>query len=155
MRRGNPSAAAFTVIEALVALAVIVLFACSALVALTQLNRFATAARLRTLALAVAQQRVDEILTVPWQMGSTPATLQPGTRTEANLGLNDDPLATAANGYGSAFSLLDNDNIQAVRTTQITVISSRMVRATVTVAYAFRNRPYQTQVVTLRSTDTF
>jgi hypothetical protein len=59
------------------------------------------------------------------------------------------------NGYGSALSGLDNDHIRAVRTTQIAVVSPRMVRATVTVAYAFRNRPYQTRVVTLRSTDTF
>lgn len=154
MRRCNASAA-FTIVEALVALAVIVLFASSALIALTQLNRFAAAARLRTLAVAMAQQRVDEILTVPWQLGTTPPQLASGLRTEPNLALNDDPLATGANGYGSALSALDNDNILAVRTTQIAVLSPRMIRATVTVAYAFRNRPYQTQLVTLRATDTF
>lgn len=155
MRRSNHPVAAFTIVEALVAFAVIVLFASSALVALTQLNRFATAARLRTLALSVAQQRVDEILTVPWQLGAAPPVLQPGSRTEANLALNDDPLATGANGYGSALSSLDNDNILAVRTTQIAVLSPRMVRATVTVAYAFRNRSYQTRLITLRTTDSF
>ena len=134
---------------------VIVIFAGSALMALTQLNRFAAAARLRTLAMSVAQQRIDEVLTVPWQVGSAPAVLQPGTRTETNLALNDDPLTTLANGYGSAFSTLDTDSVRALRTTQIATLTTRTVRATVTVLYSYRSRTYQAQLTTLRTTDTF
>lgn len=134
---------------------VIVLFAGSALMALTQLNRFATAARLRTLAMTIAQQRIDEVLTVPWQVGTAPPVLQPGTRTETNLALNDDPLATLGNGYGSSVSNLDTDTVRGLRTTQIVSLSARTVRATVTVAYTFRSRAYQTQLTTLRTTDTF
>jgi len=155
-RLNHRSARAFTIVETLVAMMVIVVFAGSALMALTQLNRFATAARLRTLAMGIGQQRIDEVLTVPWQLGSAaPAVLQPGTRIETNLGLNDDPLATLANGYGSAVSTLDTDSVRATRTTQVVALTTRTVRATVTVAYIYRSRAYLAQLTTLRTTDSF
>src|SRR4051794_1377197 len=81
----------FLLVEHLVAAGILVVFALSALVAMVQANRFATASRLQAIALAMAQQRVDEVLTVPWNISSgRPAVLASGTRTEATLPLNND-----------------------------------------------------------------
>src|SRR5688572_27811375 len=55
----------FVLAEHLIAGGMMVVFAMSALVALVQANRLAAASRLQAIALAVAQQRIDEILTTP------------------------------------------------------------------------------------------
>ena len=93
--RANPRfrrARGFTLPEVVIAGAILALFVAGSVATMAQINRWANAARLRTLALALAQQKADEILTTPWQMRSTrPAALTAGTATEATLTLNNDP----------------------------------------------------------------
>jgi type II secretory pathway pseudopilin PulG len=156
MRRSislSSSARAFVLIENLVAATIIAVFAASALLALAQANRFATATRLRTLALATAQQRIDEVLTTPWNFSAPrPTVLSVGTRTETNLPLNDDTLASSGAGTLTTFSSLDG-RINATRTTVVADVATRLLRANVTVNYTYRNRIYTVSLSTLRATD--
>jgi type II secretory pathway pseudopilin PulG len=144
--------AGFTLVEAMFATTVLAVFVCSALTALTQMNRYAAVARLRTLALAFAQQKIDVIMTTPWNVvGTAPTILTPGTTTENNLPLDNDNFNAEA-GLSSAFTSLDM-NINATRTTVIASVSTRIVSATVTVTYTYRGNTYSVSMNTLRTTD--
>jgi len=137
----------------MVAASMLVVFALSALVALVQANRFATASRLQAISLAVAQQRVDEILTTPWNAATgRPAVLATGSRTETNLPLSNDSLASASAGTLSDFSNLDVE-VLASRVTQITDVTARQVRAAITITYSYRRRNYSLSLTTLRAID--
>jgi hypothetical protein len=130
----------------------ICVFVIGALLAMTQMNRYAAAARLRTLALAVAQQRIDEVLTTPWQTtGARPAVLAVGTSTESNLSLDSDAFNTQAS-LRSAFTSLGLP-VSATRVTNISTVAVRRLRAVVTVSYIYRGRTYQIGLSTLRTTD--
>jgi prepilin-type N-terminal cleavage/methylation domain-containing protein len=143
----------FTLFEVLIAVTVVAVFMCATFTALTQINRYANSARLRTLALAVAQQRIDEVLTVPWSAGgAVPSILSVGTQTETDLPLNNDPLNSQA-GLSSAYTGLDVQ-VNATRTTAVTSVSTRTLRAVVTVAYTYRSRNFLITLTTLRATDT-
>ena len=81
----------FTVAEVTVAGAILALFVSTSVAAMTQINRWAASARLRTLALALAQQKVDQILSTPWSvLDTTPTLFAVGTTNESNLPLNND-----------------------------------------------------------------
>jgi len=151
-RHRRRSDAAFTLAEVVIAGCLLAVLVAGSLVALTQVNRWATSARLRTLGLAVAQQRIDILQTIPWQaMGTRPTVLTVGTATENNVPLNNDPF-NSATGLGSAFTALDTQ-MTAVRTTQITDLTARTLRAVVTVTFTYRNRPHSISLTTLRATD--
>jgi len=151
--RSDRLSGGFLLVEHLVAAGILVVFALSALVAMVQANRFATASRLQAIALAMAQQRVDEVLTVPWNVSSgRPAVLAPGSRSEATLPLNNDSLVSSAAGTLSPFSTLDVQ-VNANRLTQITDVTTRQLRATVTVSYTYGRRGYTVSLTTLRAID--
>jgi type II secretory pathway pseudopilin PulG len=142
----------FTLPEVVIAGAILALFVAGSVATMVQINRWAAAARLRTLALALAQQKSDEVLTTPWQIRATrPAVLATGTNTESGLQLNNDSF-NSATGLSSAFTTLDTP-VVATRTTQLTDISTRMVRAVITVNFTYRTRPYSVSLTTLRVTD--
>ena len=144
----------FTVVETVVACGMMAIFVIGSMLALTQMNRFATASRLRTLALALAEQRIDEVLTTPWNSsGPRPAVLVGGIRTETSMPLGEDTLNNQA-GLSSNVTNL-GVMVQAVRTTEITDVAPLRLRAAVTVAYTYRNRPQQVVLTTLRATDSF
>jgi len=145
--------AGFTFLELVVGMAVLVLFAAVAFAALTQLNRFATASRLRVHALALAQQQIDEVLTVQWRVnGTRPPVLVTGTRLENNLTLNAD----AANDRADLTSLFTDlvTPVSANRVIRVTDLTSRTLRASVTVNYTYANRNYSVSLSTVRTTDT-
>ena len=148
-RRGP---AGFTLVEVLIAGALLAMLISGAVTALTQMNRSATAARLRTIALAVAQQRIDQIETTPWQdRGARPAILTAATTTENNVPLNND-------NYNASMSLISpytslDAQVLSTRTTVVTDLTTRTLRAVVTVAFTYRNRPYTITLNTLRATD--
>jgi hypothetical protein len=77
--------------------------------------------------------------------------LAAGTATETALPLNNDNFNNAA-ALRSAFTHLDMP-VSATRTTQITDVSARMVRAVITVQFTYRNRPHTMRVTTLRTID--
>lgn len=148
---GRLSVHGFTLLELTIALSMFAIFAAGAVISMTQVNRHAANARLRTLALGVAQQRIDEVLTVPWSNATRPAVLMPGTRTDNNIPLNNDSTNAQA-GLSSAFTNLDTQ-VNATRVTEITDVLPRKVRAVVTVTYSYRNRNYSISLTTLRATD--
>ena len=142
----------FSLMEVMVAAGILAVFVCTSLIAMTQLNRYAAVARLRTLALGFAQQKVDFLMTTPWSVSSTrPASLAVGTTTENNLPLDNDTFNTQA-GLSSSFTNLDLQ-VTATRTTQITDVSTRIFRAAVTVTYVYRGRTYSVSLTSLRATD--
>ena len=149
LRRGR---AGFTLVEVLIAGTLLAVLISGSVTALTQLNRWATAARLRTIALAVAQQRLDLIETTPWQVvGTRPALLTAGTTTENNVPLNNDDY-NAASSLISPYTNLDSQ-VLSTRTTVISDLTTRTLRATVTVTFTYRNRPFTITLSTLRATD--
>jgi len=141
----------FTLLELTIALGMFALFATGAVVSMTQVNRHASATRLRTLALGVAQQRIDEVLTIPWSSANRPAVLVAGSRTDNAIPLNNDAMNNQA-GLSSAFTNLDTQ-VTATRVTEINDVLPRKVRAVVTVTYSYRNRPYRISLTTLRAID--
>lgn len=158
--------AAFTLAECVFSGTVLAIFACVSLIVFTQMNGFAVNARLRTLAMAVAQQQVDLIQTTPWNAGSEPPavlttsrpaaptlrTLVAGTLTDNNLPLDNDNFNTQA-GLSSPFTNLDLQ-VTATRTTKLTYPTSRTVAAVVTVLYKFRGKDFSVTLSTLRASDT-
>lgn len=149
----HPALAAFTLVETAVAAAVILIFSLGALLTMTAVNRQANIARSQTLALAFAQQKIDEILTVPWQLNTArPTLLTAATTTDSNFGLGDDPL-NAQNDLKSAYTTLDI-RVTAKRTTTVTELSSRSIKAIVTVVYTYRGKDYTVSLTTLRVADT-
>jgi prepilin-type N-terminal cleavage/methylation domain-containing protein len=144
----------FTLVEVIIATTVLALFICGAVSAMVQVNRWASAARLRTLALALVQQKIDQVLTTPWSvLSTTPTVLTAGTTTETKLPLNNDTFNNES-GLSSAFTNLDVQVIDT-RVTQVTSISAHQVRAVVTVNYTYRAHPYSVSMTTLRTTDDF
>ena len=143
---------AFTLPEVVIAGAILALFVVGSVATMAQINRWAAGARLRTLALALAQQKTDEVLTTAWQTATgRPAVLTAGTNTETGLQLNNDGY-NAASGLSSAFTNLDTP-VPATRITTITNVSTRTVRAVVTVSFTYRSRPYNVSLTTLRAID--
>ena len=143
-----------TLPEVVIAGTVLALFIVGSVSTMAQVNRWAAAARLRTLSLALAQQKIDEVLTTPWSiLSTTPTVLTVGTTTDTKLPLDNDPYNNEA-GLSSAFTNLDLQVIDT-RTTTITSISAHMVRAVVTVNYTYRNHSYSVSMTTLRTTDDF
>ena len=151
-RRRCRGISGFTLVEVLIAGALLAVLISGSVTALTQMNRSATAARLRTIALAVAQQRIDQVETTPWQVGGTrPAILTAGTTTENNVPLNNDNY-NAATSLISPYTNLDSQ-VNSTRTTVVTDLTARTLRAQVTVTFTYRNRPYAITLTTLRATD--
>jgi hypothetical protein len=170
-RSRSREAAAFTLAECVFSGTVLAVFACVSLLVFTQMNGFAANARLRTLAMAAAQQQVDLIQTAPWNLGSeVPAvltidrptaippavppqrTMKPGTFTDENLPLDNDSFNTQA-GLSSPYTNLDLQ-VTATRTTKLTYPTSRTVAAVVKVSYKFRGKDFSVTLSTLRASDT-
>ncbi|MES2571486.1 MAG: type II secretion system protein [Verrucomicrobiota bacterium] len=152
------SARAFTLVEVIIATIILGLLISGALATLSHLNRFAAAMRMQTLALGVVQERIDEVLTVPWKMKSRPAILNetavkdPPAVLPVNGGdavvLNDDPLNTGA------YSAMDTP-VNARRYIYVKNITSRSVKVTVIITYTFARRSYTLSQSTLRFSDDF
>jgi type II secretory pathway pseudopilin PulG len=142
----------FTLLETVFAACILAVFVCTSFIALTQINRYAANGRLKTLALAFAQQKLDLIMTVPWSVsGTRPTILAAGTVTENNLPLDNDNF-NHQTGLSSVFSTLDLQ-VSATRTTVITNVTARILRATVTLTYTYRSITSTITLTSLRTTD--
>lgn len=142
----------FTLVEVVFAGCLLALLVSASVSAMTQVNRWATGARLRTLALAMVQQRIDQVQTTPWQLsGARPALLTAGTTTTNNVPLNNDSF-NSATGLASAFTSLDCQ-VNATRTTAVTDLTARTLLITVTISYTYRGRASSVSLTTLRTTD--
>lgn len=144
--------AGLTLVEVMVASAMIALTCTTFMFAFTQLNQMAMVARLYTGAGSVAQAQTDLIYTdTPFQPQNSiiPAELQPGTVT-ANVTVYKDPISGLT--------------IPGTMTTVVAAVTSSytygsttdtlyLYQATVTVTYSYRNRNYSVAYSTLRTAD--
>ncbi|HEY3899125.1 MAG TPA: hypothetical protein VGM54_10955 [Chthoniobacter sp.] len=146
--------AGITLPEVIIAASVLALFIVGSVSAMAQINRWASVARMRTMALAEAQQKIDQILMTSWSvLNATPAILTAGTTTESNLPLNYDTFNSESS-LVSSFTTMDTA-INLTRTTTIKSISTHQVSAVVTVSYSYRGKTYSVSMTTLRTTDDF
>ena len=136
----------------MISFTVLIGFAAAALLGFTQFNRYAASARLRAQALTLAQQRTEQIMTTSWRAaGTRPAVLAAGTATENNLAINTDATNSQA-GLSSTYTST-NGEVRATRTTVVTDLTARSLRAVVTVTFTYANRTYTVAINTLRVTD--
>ena len=141
----------FTFVELVIAMAVLVVFAATTFAALTQFNRFAAASRLRSHAVSLAQQQIDQILTAGWNT-EKPTLLATGTRKETDIPLHTDELNEKAD-LKSVFTEVVTP-VVATRETTVAEVTSRQIRATVTVTFTYASRNYTVTLTTLRAADT-
>lgn len=144
--------AGLTLVEVMVAAAMITVTCTTFMFAFTQLNQMAMVSRLYTGAASVGQSQIDLISTdSPFQPQNNliPAELQPGTAT-ASVTVYQDPIS--------------NFTIAGTMTTTVAAVNASytygsttdtlyLYRATVTVTYSYRNRNYSVSFSTLRTAD--
>ena len=145
---------AFTLVEVLVAVALLGLLAGSAIWTLTQTNSYAALSRLRTGAEIAAQNQVDLLLSDgPFnpQSGEVPAilTLSPPAQVETGIVIYSEPAGADGNTHA----------VTGTRTTTVTKVAPiggvelNLYSATVVVTYTFRNKPYRVQLNAMRASD--
>jgi prepilin-type N-terminal cleavage/methylation domain-containing protein len=137
------AAAGFTLVEVIIAGALMSLCATFAYATILVSNRTAVTNRLFTLAQEMARDRIDRLqCAAPYnpQMSQVPPDLALGTRSQT-LPLYVDPTSNAT-------------VVTATLTTAISDLGSYNARnGLVTVSYTFRGRTYQVQMNTLRTSD--
>jgi prepilin-type N-terminal cleavage/methylation domain-containing protein len=151
--RLRPKSDAFTLVEVMVAVAVLGLFASGALWSLTQANDYAVLSRLYTGAQIAAQSQIDLIMSKgPFnpQKGQVPAVLSLDPHVSETVTLYSDP------GTKTSGPIV----ISGQRTTQVNdtikTVSGRslnMYSAVVVVSFSYRGKPHHVQLNTLRASD--
>jgi type II secretory pathway pseudopilin PulG len=150
----NKAQAGITLVEIVIALAVLGTMSAGCFVGLNTLNSYAVSSRLYTEAQACAQNQIDLILSKgPFNIGQNkiPAELALGTTTKPNVFIYTDPVT-------------GNVVVAGTMTTTITDMNSSMAfagvtsnlnvrKATVTVSYSYRGKNYNVSMDTLRTAD--
>jgi prepilin-type N-terminal cleavage/methylation domain-containing protein len=152
--RSKVGISGFTLVEVLIATALLGLLAGSAIWTLNQANTYASISRLRTGAEIAAQNQVDLILTDgPFnpQSGEVPTELQVGTSAPQTVTIYTEP--SGVNGLthdvtGQMTTTVAKCVVPLVSGTDLNLYS-----ATVVVTYTFRNKPYRVQLNAVRSSD--
>ena len=182
MRCRRKLSAGFTLVDVVAGMAILGLVSGSIIYGLNQLNHFSTVNRLYTAAQTLAQNHIDLILTMgPYDptQGKYPAPVTCGTGTATNTILRTDqpyyynpastncPISvteTKVTLYRDPMSPATAAPIEATIRTTVTdtgntvnvagvPTSLDLRRATVTVAYKFRNRDYSVVMETMRTSD--
>ena len=141
---------AFTLLEVMMSLMVIILTAASVYWSYMQINQYAAATRLSTAATMLVQKQIDLIQSdgpfIPQGAShSVPAELTLGTTTQTAVPIYADPLTGGVVISGSmATTVTDISN---------TSLNQYAYRATVTLSYNYRGTPYQTIMSTIRASD--
>jgi prepilin-type N-terminal cleavage/methylation domain-containing protein len=156
-RAPRPTAArdGFTLIEILIACALIGVMAACTFWSFSQLNGFAVSSRLYTTAQAVAQNAVDEILTKgPFNpdAGLVPAELALGVHAPETAFVYRDPDTNKVVVSGSLVRTITESPTTMVDSLGNTV-TMKVRRANVEVSYRFRSRDYKISMDTLRAAD--
>lgn len=147
--------AGFTLIEVLVATALLGLLAGSAIWALTQANNYASIARLYTGAETAAQNQIDLILTEsPFNPQTSPAQIP----TVLALGTTAPQTVTLYSEPGGA-----NGQTHAVTGQMVTTVVAdnvitqgqnlNLYSATVVITYTYRSKAYRVQLNAMRASD--
>jgi len=139
----------FTMVEAVVAIALVGIGVSSTVAALTQMNNFASVSRNATGAYAVVMNQIDKIQSdTPFnpQKGEVPAELTLGTSATPNVSIYKDS-ATNTIVSGTMTTTVTDDS------TSWNGVSITRYRATVAVTYRYLNRNYSFTMNTIRASD--
>jgi type II secretory pathway pseudopilin PulG len=148
--------AGLTLVEVMISCAMISLTCTAFMFVFTQLNQMAMISRLYTGAYAVAQSQIDHISTDgPFEPEATdpvvppPAALTVGTTTTP-VTIYQDPIS---NNTVTGTMTTVVAPLNTVYTSGATSETLYLYKATVTVAYSYRNRNYSVSFSTLRTSD--
>lgn len=160
LNRANPGKKgfqhAFTLVEVLIATAVLGVLAGSAIWALVQANNYASITRLYTGAETAAQNRIDVIMTDgPFNPQSTPpevpACLALGISAPQTVTVYAEPAGAGGQPHtitGQMVTTISKINVMAKGTIPLDIYS-----ATVVVTYTYRSKNYRVQLNAMRASD--
>ena len=149
----------FTLIEAVVGIAVLGTGAACIVGGLTKLNSFASVARNATGAYTVAMNQIDLLQSdAPFNPQKTntdgsvqiPPELQIGTTTQNNIPIYQDPKTGVVVSGTMTTTVTD---ISSTYNSGSTIFPLIMYKAVVTVSYTYLNRNYSFSMSTIRSSD--
>ena len=151
-----PLRAAFTLVEILIALAVLGTMSAGCYIGFNAINAYAVSSRLFTEAQTVCQNQIDLILSKePFDPTSTPAkiptVLAIGTTTTPNVFIYEDPVTGKVIVTGTMVTTVTDAGM--TQTFVGTNTSLNVRQANVTVSYTFRNTNYSVSMDTLRTAD--
>jgi prepilin-type N-terminal cleavage/methylation domain-containing protein len=145
----------FTLVEVLVAAALLGIVAASSIWALTQANNYAAISRLYTGAETAAQNQVDYLMS---DSPFNPQSSEYGTTNEWTLGTGTAQTVTIysdpAGAAGKALTIT-GQMVTTVKDTGLTTASQglNLYYATVIVTYTFRSKTYTVQLNAMRASD--
>jgi len=159
IRRKARVVAAFTLVEAMVAISVLGIGVASAVGALTKFNSIASISRNATGAYAAVMNQIDLIQSdAPFNPGKTnpdgtaqiPPELQLGTQTQNNVPIYQDPNTgvVVSGTMTTTVSDISSTYTQGSQTYPVT-----MYQAVVTVTYTYLSRNYSFSMGTIRASD--
>jgi len=159
IRRKAKMLAAFTLVEAMVAISVLGIGVASAVGALTKFNSIASISRNATGAYAAVMNQIDLIQSdAPFNPGKTnpdgtaqiPPELQLGTQTQNNVPIYQDPNTgvVVSGTMTTTVSDISSTYTQGSHTYPVT-----MYQAVVTVTYTYLSRNYSFSMGTIRASD--
>lgn len=149
-------AAAFSLVEIVIALAVLGTMASGCYIGFNAINEYSVSSRLYSEAQAVCQNQIDLILSkepfdVTTNPQKIPSVLALGTTTVPNVFIYRDPVSGKVVVTGNMTTTISD--VGATMTFAGTTANLNVRRATVTVSYTFRNRTYNVSMDTLRTAD--
>ena len=145
---------AFSLIEIVVALAVIGTMASGCYLGFNWLNTYAITSRLYSEAQSIAQNQIDLILSKgPFDPANNqiPSVLELGTTTTPNVFVYRDPISGGVTVVGNMATTITDAGFTMTYAGSTNNLSVR--KATVTVSYRYRNTNYSVSMDTLRAAD--
>jgi type II secretory pathway pseudopilin PulG len=139
---------AFTLVEVMGGVALVGIASIIVILALLQMNTYATVARLKTLATVIALNQIELVSTdAPFSPADLqiPADLTVGTQTAPVLIYDDPNSDNVVNGIMT--TVVDDPNYSQ------NGYNLHLRRITVTISYEFRNRSYNVTMHTIRASD--
>jgi type II secretory pathway pseudopilin PulG len=148
--------AAFTLVEIVIALAMLGTMASGCFIGFNAINTYAVSSRLFTEAQTVCQNQIDLILSKePFDPTSTPAkipaVLTLGATTTPNVFIYEDPVSGKVIVTGNMVTTVADAGMTETFVGANTNLNVRQVN--VTVSYTFRNTLYSVSMDTLRTAD--
>jgi prepilin-type N-terminal cleavage/methylation domain-containing protein len=146
----------FTLVEILVALAVLGSMSAGCFIAFNAVNTYSVSSRLYSEAQAVVQNQIDLILSKePFNLNSSPqkvpGELALGTTTKNNVFIYTDPVSGKVVVTGSMTTTVTD--VPTTMTYNGVTANLNVRKATVTVSYTFRNQNYSVSMDTFRTAD--
>jgi prepilin-type N-terminal cleavage/methylation domain-containing protein len=154
--RSSHFRAGFTLIEIVIALAVLGTMAAGCYIGFNAINTYAVSSRLYSEAQTVCQNQIDLILSKePFDLTCTPqkvpAVLTLGDTTTPNVFIYQDPVSGKVLVTGTMVTSVSDANMSMSFAGSNSNLNVR--KATVTVSYTFRNKDYSLSMDTLRTAD--